>query len=147
MNIYFAGSIRGEEPDRVWFRTLIGRIGRHGRVLTEHSFGYSPEDEARFDDQWIYETDMGWLREADAVVAEVTAPSFGVGYEIAKAEEWGKPVLLLYRLREDRKPSAMLHGNRGLPMVKFTDEMEALNAVDRFLQQVKGQSPHTPALK
>ena len=138
MNIYFAGSIRGEAPDRAWFRTLIVHMGHHGRVLTEHSFEYSPEDEARFDDQWIYETDMGWLREADALVAEVTAPSFGVGYEIAKAEEWGKPVLLLYRLREDRKPSAMLHGNRGLQMVKFRDEVEALNAVDRFLEQLTG---------
>ena len=138
MNIYFAGSIRGEAPDRAWFQTLIGHIGRYGRVLTEHSFGYSPEDEARFDDQWIYDTDMGWLREADALVAEVTAPSFGVGYEIAKAEEWGKPVLLLYRMRDARKPSAMLHGNRGLPMVKFTDEDEALDAVDRFLGQLTG---------
>lgn len=136
MNIYFAGSIRGEAPDRAWFSVLIGRIGRHGRVLTEHSFGYSPEDEVRFDDSWIYETDMGWLREADALVAEVTAPSFGVGYEIAKAEEWGKPVLLLYRLREGRKPSAMLQGNRGLEMVKFTDEADALDAVDRFLGQL-----------
>ena len=69
-----------------------------------------------------------------------------MGYEIAKAEEWGKPVLLLYRLREDRKPSAMLHGNRGLPLVKFTNEWEALNAVDRFLQQLKGQGPHPPVL-
>ena len=145
MNIYFAGSIRGEAPDLAWFRTLIGRIGRHGRVLTEHSFGYSPEDEARFDDQWIFETDMGWLREADALVAEVTAPSFGVGYEIAKAEEWGKPVLLLYRLRDGRRPSAMLHGNRSLPMVKFTDEDEALDAVDRFLHQVKGRAHTHPS--
>ena len=140
MNIYFAGSIRGEAPDRAWFKTLIGHIGRHGRVLTEHSFGYSPQDEARFDDQWIYETDMGWLREADVLVAEVTAPSFGVGYEIAKAEEWGKPVLLLYRLRDGRKPSAMLHGNRVLQMVKFTDEGEALDAVDRFLGQLTGEA-------
>jgi len=138
VNIYFAGSIRGEAPDRAWFQALIGRIGRHGRVLTEHSFGYSPEDEAQFDDNWIYKTDMGWLRQADALVAEVTAPSFGVGYEIAKAEEWGKPVLLLYRLREGRKPSAMLHGNKGLEMVKFTDEAEALDAVDRFLAQLTG---------
>jgi len=138
VNIYFAGSIRGEAPDSAWFRTLIGRMGRHGRVLTEHSFGYSPEDEARFDDHWIYETDMGRLRDADALVAEVTAPSLGVGYEIAKAEEWGKPVLLLYRLRDGRRPSAMLHGNARLPMVKFTDEAEALDAVDAFLGRLTG---------
>jgi hypothetical protein len=53
VNIYFAGSIRGEAPDRAWFKTLIGRIGRHGRVLTEHSFGYSPEDEGSNDASYI----------------------------------------------------------------------------------------------
>jgi hypothetical protein len=32
------------------------------------------------DERYIYERDMGWLRECDAVVAEVTQPSLGVGY-------------------------------------------------------------------
>ena len=133
MKIYFSGSIRGGEPDRGWFQRLIRRLSGHGKVLTENSFGYSVEEEASFDDAWIYERDMDWLREADALVAEISAPSLGVGYEIAKAEQWGKPMLLLYRREPGRRPSAMLNGNENLELVVFTEEEDALNAVDRFL--------------
>jgi len=133
MKVYFSGSIRGGEPDRDWFQRLIRHISGQGKVLTENSFGYSYAEEIRFDDTWIYERDMDWLREADALVAEVSAPSLGVGYEIAKAEEWGKPILLLYREAPGRKPSAMLNGNKNLELFVFTEEEAALNAVDRFL--------------
>ena len=137
MKVYFSGSIRGGEPDRGWFQTLIRHVSRHGKVLTEDSFGYSPEEETSFDDTWIYERDMGWLREADAVVAEVSAPSLGVGYEIAKAEQWGKPLLLLYREQPGRMPSAMLNGNKDLELVVFAEEADALDAVDRFLAPLR----------
>jgi len=138
VKIYFAGSIRGEKPDPVWFKALITHISRHGGVLTEHSFDYGPEEEGQLDDQRIFERDMAWLSEADAVVAEVTAPSLGVGYEVAKAEEWGKPTLLLYRETQGRKPSAMLNGNRSLHLIKYTEKRDALRAVDEFLGPLKG---------
>ena len=31
------------------------------------------------------------------VVAECTQPSLGVGYEIGRALEWGKPIIVLFR--------------------------------------------------
>ena len=135
MKIYFAGSIRGESPDIDWFHLLIKHITKYGKVLTEHSFGFPYEEEIRLNDLSIYETDMGWLRESDALIAEVTAPSLGVGYEIAKAEEWGKPILLLYKKSPGRKPSAMLNGNKRLKMVKYSDDQEALRAIDIFVKE------------
>ena len=136
MNIYFAGSIRGFEPDREWFQQLIQYIKQYGRVMTEHSFDFSYEDEIKKDDVWIYTTDMDWLSESDALIAEVTAPSLGVGYEIAKAEEWGIPILMLYRDTPARKPSAMLNGNKNLPMIVYNDKKEVLEAIDAFLKGV-----------
>jgi nucleoside 2-deoxyribosyltransferase len=134
MKIYFAGSIRGGEPDREWFQQLIAYIKQYGQVMTEHSFDFSYEDEIKKDDTWIYNTDMGWLRESDAVIAEVTAPSLGVGYEIAKAEEWGIPILLLYRDTPARMPSAMLNGNKSLPMIFYNEKREVLDAITRFIK-------------
>ena len=133
MKVYFAGSIRGGEPDREWFQQLIQYIKQYGRVMTEHSFDFSYEDEIKKDDEWIYTTDMGWLKESDALIAEITAPSFGVGYEIAKAEQWGIPILMLYRETPKRKPSAMLNGNKNLPMIVYNDRDEVLKAIDEFL--------------
>lgn len=134
MKVYFAGSIRGGEPDKEWFQQLIAYIKQYGRVLTEHSFDFSYDEEIKKDDEQIYNTDIGWLRESDALIAEVTAPSLGVGYEIAKAEEWGKPILLLYRDTPARMPSAMLHGNKNLPMIFYNEKREVLDAIEGFLK-------------
>jgi hypothetical protein len=58
MNIYFAGSIRGIEPDREFFQKLIKQIQQYGRVMTENSFDFSYEEEITKDDILIYTTDM-----------------------------------------------------------------------------------------
>ena len=136
MKVYFAGSIRGGEPDREWFQQLITHIKQYGQVMTEHSFDFSYEEEIKKDDAWIYTTDMGWLRESDALIAEITAPSLGVGYEIAKAEEWGIPILMLYRDTPARKPSAMLNGNKNIPMIVYNEKKEVLEAIDAFLREI-----------
>ncbi|HHL41676.1 nucleoside 2-deoxyribosyltransferase [Candidatus Bathyarchaeota archaeon] len=137
MKIYFAGSIRGGEPDREWFQQLIQHIKQYAQVMTEHSFDYSYDDEIKKDDVWIYTTDIGWLRESNAVIAEVTAPSLGVGYEIAKAEEWGIPVLMLYRDSPNRAPSAMLNGNKNLPLITYNEKKEAIDAINEFIKELR----------
>jgi len=141
MKIYFGGSIRGVQPNKDWFKVLIKHLCQYGKVLTEHSFDYSYKDEIKFDDQWIYETDMKYLREADALVAEVSAASLGVGYEIAKAEEYGIPILCIYRAKEGWKLSAMLNGNRGLRIEQYNEPDEALSHIDKFIQGVMEGAP------
>ena len=65
------------------------------------------------------------LRQADAMIAEVTNPSLGVGYEIAKAEEWNLPVLALYRPQPGKKLSAMIAGS---PQTKVVEYYRGLNS-------------------
>jgi nucleoside 2-deoxyribosyltransferase len=139
MRVYFAGSIRGEAPDRDWFQELIRYISKTDKVLTEHSFDFSYEDEIKKDDREIWETDINWLQSADAVVGEITAPSLGVGYEIGKAEEWGKPILLLYRETPSKKTSAMLNGSRFNELITYNEKNEALQAIDVFLAKVRAE--------
>jgi len=52
---------------------------------------------SEMDDKTIHDTDFAWLKESDVVVAEVTVPSTGVGYELGRAVEMKKPILALYR--------------------------------------------------
>ncbi|HDJ22228.1 MAG TPA: nucleoside 2-deoxyribosyltransferase [Candidatus Bathyarchaeota archaeon] len=137
MRIYFAGSIRGGEPDGDWFRQLIHHMEGFGEVLTRQAFGLPWEDEMDVDEGEIYRRDMRWLSQADALVAEITAPSLGVGYEVAKAEQRGIPVLLLYKKTPGKKPSAMLMGNPCLKLVEYTEKEEALEAVEAFLSALE----------
>ncbi len=139
MRVYFAGSIRGEAPDRDWFQELIRYISKTDKVLTEHSFDFSYEDEIKKNDREIWETDINWLQSADAVIGEITAPSLGVGYEIGKAEEWGKPILLLYREALGKKTSAMLNGSMFNELITYNEKNEALRAIDGFLTKVRAQ--------
>jgi nucleoside 2-deoxyribosyltransferase len=139
MRVYFAGSIRGEAPDRDWFQELIKYISKTDKVLTEHSFDFTYDEEIKKDDVWIWETDIEWLQSADALIGEITAPSLGVGYEIGKAEEWGKPILLLWKNDPKKKPSAMLNGSSFLKLVKYDEKEEALGAIDEFLGMVRAQ--------
>ena len=134
MRIYFAGSIRGGRDDSAIYMKLIDRLQRHGEVLTEHVATVGEEDMPEGD---IYARDFGWLQSADVVVAEVTTPSIGVGYEIGMAQGWGTPVLCLFRHGARRKLSAMLDGNPGVHVAEYAALDEALTAIDDFLMSVK----------
>lgn len=124
MKIYFGGSIRGGRSDVDLYAELIELLEDHGEVLTEH---VGTEDvEAKeapqgLSDGEIHDQDLAWLREADVVVAEVTTPSLGVGYEIGRAVEWGKPVLCLYRPDGDHALSAMIRGNDAVTVAEYRE--------------------------
>jgi len=134
MRIYFAGSIRGGRDDVAIYMKLIERLQRHGEVLTEHVATVGKEEASECD---VYARDFGWLRSADVVVAEVTTPSLGVGYEIGTAQSWGVPVLCLFRHGARRKLSAMLAGNPDVRVAEYAALDEALTAIDEFVVSVK----------
>jgi len=127
MKIYFAGSIRGGRDDKGLYFQIIKLLSDYGEVLTEHignqDLSVKGED---MQSEEIYKRDMRWLAESDIVVAEVTTPSLGVGYEVAKAEELGKKIFCLYRLSPDRSLSPMIAGNQGVIVIKyqFIEELE-----------------------
>ena len=112
MKIYFAGSIRGGRDDQELYASAIAELQAYGTVLTEHlgSPSLTAQGEST-GDAFIFERDMEWVRESDVVVAEVSTPSLGVGYEIGQAQALGKPVLCLHRPQEGKRLSAMLSGN------------------------------------
>jgi nucleoside 2-deoxyribosyltransferase len=133
MKIYFAGSIRGGDQDRTVYRLLIERLQRFGTVLTEH-VAHPLDVERGMSDREIYQRDMAWLAEADVVVAEVTTPSLGVGYELAGAEQMGKPILCLFRSASGGSLSAMIAGS-ALTVVEYETVDEASRAIRMFFER------------
>ncbi len=113
INIYFVSAVSGGSDDAPLHMHIIEELSQYGIVLTEHvgDAALAVQGEDGKTDEYIYNRDVEWLVEADLLVAEVTTPSLGVGYEICKAEQHGKMVLCLYRPAPDRKLSAMVAGN------------------------------------
>ena len=133
MNIYFAASIRGGRDDEAVYRQLINELQQYGTVLTEH-IAHPDDVEQGMTDGEIYERDMDWLREADVVVAEVSTPSLGVGYELASAESLGKRVLCLFRPSSGGSLSAMISGSKQLAVAGYENDPGGKSGHQRFPQ-------------
>jgi len=133
MKIYFAASIRAGRDDWASYLEIVKQLREHGSVLTEHvgdvELSAVGED---IGDRKIHDRDLGWLKESDYLVAEVTTPSLGVGYEIGKATEWGKPVLCLYHPGEGRTLSAMISGCNGVILRQYQTTQELRKIFDEF---------------
>ncbi|MBP8974380.1 MAG: nucleoside 2-deoxyribosyltransferase [Anaerolineae bacterium] len=136
MNVYFCGSIRGGRSLQPVYAALVNHLEQNGHTVpTAHVA--APDvlsDERRYSLDEVYQRDVGWLEACDAVVAEVTVPSLGVGYEIAYAlHKAGRPVLCL--CQAGTPLSAMIEGNGdpNLRLVFYHDVTQALAAVDQFL--------------
>ena len=114
---------------------IVQQLQKHGEVLTEHvgdtELGVLGQD---IGDRKIHDRDLEWLQSSDCLVAEVTTPSLGVGYEIGKATEWGKPVLCLYRPEERRSLSAMISGSNRVTLKEYQNPSELPEIFEQFLQ-------------
>lgn len=138
MKIYFAGSIRGGRDDQELYRDMIGFLRTFGEVLTEHVGDQKISAKGEKDpDTEIYRKDMEWLKECDAVIAEVTTPSLGVGYEIGAAESKGKPILSLFREGSGRNLSAMIAGNQNLHVGTYKNLSQAKILISEFFRTNK----------
>ncbi|XP_020778257.1 2'-deoxynucleoside 5'-phosphate N-hydrolase 1 [Boleophthalmus pectinirostris] len=111
--IYFCGSIRGGRDDVHVYQRIVHVLRTYGTVLTEHVTDGQLTDTGEVSesgDKQIHDRDLDWLRQSHVVVAEVTQPSLGVGYELGRAKDLNKPVLCLFRPESGRRLSAMIRG-------------------------------------
>jgi hypothetical protein len=138
--IYFSGPITGGRDDLQIYQRLVAGLEAAGhRVLAgsviSASIGTAGDG---LTDRQIFERDLGWLEEVaragGVLVAEVSKPSTGVGYEIATARyRYAIPVLCLYRAEHTKRCSAMVAGDEGIELIQYT--AEALpDAMERLLK-------------
>ena len=144
MNIYFAGAIRGGRDDAERYAKLILFLQSQGTVLTEHVGNEELLQEEQFlTEEEIFKRDIKWLEKADLLIAEVSTPSLGVGYELAAAEKMGIPCLCLFRKNQERTLSAMIEGNPFFQIVHYSSLKEVQKLLSNFLK--RWQATESPA--
>ena len=137
MKIYFAGSIRGGRDEEENYLKIINYLGKFGEVLTEHVGHKNIEkDETEKTDNYIFKRDVSWLKISDIMVADVTVPSLGVGYEIGFAETLGIPILCLYNPKNKKSLSAMISGNKNLVWKEYNSVEEAQLLIKEFISAI-----------
>jgi nucleoside 2-deoxyribosyltransferase len=111
MNIYFACSITGGREFEAVYQTIVRALVEDSHIVPTAHLAESGAVtvEAAVEPQAVYTRDVAWIRECDLLIAEVSIPSHGVGYEIGFSLALGKPVLALYQ--QGRKVSKMISGN------------------------------------
>jgi hypothetical protein len=135
MNIYFACSITGGREFEPVYQVLMDSLLADGHEIpTSHLANSTVVDlEGRVSPREVYDRDVNWIAAADLLIAEVSVPSHGVGYEIGHALGLGKPVLCL--AQQGRKVSKMITGNpnTGLQMRTYVDAGEAARLAREFI--------------
>jgi nucleoside 2-deoxyribosyltransferase len=138
MNIYFACSITGGREFESTYAAITAALLSDGhQVPTAHlAHPGVKEMEGRVNPGEIYERDTTWIRNCQALVAEVSTPSHGVGYELAYALGLGKPVLCVHR--QGQPVSKMLSGNSqpNFLIKSYRDPEEAIAVIRSFLQSL-----------
>lgn len=143
--IYFAASIRGGREDVALYLQIVKHLQRWGKVNTEHIADkrLAVLGEDGLEDDFIHNRDLSWLFNSGVVVAEVTQPSLGVGYELGRIAERGispQRVLCLYRPQEGKKLSAMIRGAKDNFTVRDYQTLEdAVVHIDSFFSQLGHQ--------
>lgn len=137
MKIYFAGSIRGGRQDQEKYSKIIQHLKQYGDVLTEHVGDQAIDalGEKNLSSEFIFQRDIKWMKEADIVIAEVSTPSLGVGYELRLAEELKKKVLCLFRGTSGTSLSSMISGNNNFIVQYYSTTEEGLSLIDKFLTE------------
>jgi len=135
INIYFAGSIRGGRQLAEKYREIIDFLNTLGNVYTEHvaddtAIGI---DSNTLSDMEIHDRDMEWIVQSDIMVAEVSVPSLGVGYEIASALIMKKPVLCLFSEKADQDLSAMIAGSKEISLFRYESQDQLERVIPQFL--------------
>jgi hypothetical protein len=99
-----------------------------------------PLEMASPDELNIFERDKGGVERSDAIVADCTDPSIGVGMEIMAAHNSGKRVIIV--VKRDRITSAMLRHMEGKEAVEYVNESEIYPRLFELLARVR--SPRQP---
>ena len=141
--IYFSGSISAGREDVGTYQWIVTALEQSGhRVLagmvTNAAIGSGGESLTAAE---IFARDMAWLEEAararGVLVAEVSKPSLGVGYEIAAARyRFQLPVVCLYRPAFTTRCSGMIAGDPGVRLIEYTAE-SAAEMIEKLLAALR----------
>lgn len=136
MNIYFSCSITGGRKDQQAYQAIVTALLEDGHEVPTAILASKEvmAFETIIQPEEVFLRDTAWVEDCDAVVAEVSTPSHGVGYEIALALSLGKPVLCCYQ--SGRRVSKMILGNNHplIQLAEYDELHQIVTLVREFIQ-------------
>ncbi|HSD63684.1 MAG TPA: nucleoside 2-deoxyribosyltransferase [Ignavibacteriaceae bacterium] len=136
MIVYCAGAIKGDSSFKDNYREIIDIVKKNNHsALSE----LNPDFQSAFplNEHQIFQRDIKWIEKSNMMIAEVSGPSIGVGFEIAYALYVREiPVLALYNLEVEKVSSMVIGCNSTLLYTKkYNNSGELNDIIKRFLNQ------------
>ena len=136
MKIYFACSITGGRTDEPIYQQIVRTLQAAGHEVPTALLAGSDvlQLEIVVDPVEVFNRDTNWINDCELLVAEVSTPSHGVGFEIAYALNQNKSVLCLHR--QGIPVSKMITGNQAanLTVLAYQHDAEAVDQLKGYLQ-------------
>lgn len=108
MRVHFMAAVDGDKDD---YAKIIGTIEKMGNeVITRHYLERNIKDivnETPEESELYVKKIAMWMKKADVVVFETTKPDVSVGFEVATALNYMKPVIVLYRQEKGFTPHSL----------------------------------------
>lgn len=134
MKIYVSGSIYGGTQKIDTYKILIEELEKYGEVLNkEIADPHTIANEVYKKDEYIYKDLEEKLIIADVIVAEVSIPSLGVGYELGFADKLNKKIIAIYDKNYTEKVTTMIRGNKRITLIPYQRIEEITNNLDKLL--------------
>lgn len=139
MKIYFACSITKGREDEPIYQKIVATLQEDGHeVPTALLAGPDVVKLAMIVDLMdVYTRDIGWMDECDLLVAEVSTPSHGVGYEIGYALNQNKPILCLHQAGVSVSKMITGNSNPDLTVLAYNNEIDVVKLLRRYLSTLE----------
>ena len=135
MKVYISGSIYGGRQKVENYKEKKKKIEEFAEVLNKNIIDDDVIEKETFQkDNEIFEDLENKMREADFILADVTVPSLGVGYEIGFSDMIGKKIIAIYDLNDIEKVSTMIRGNERIKLIGYHKIEEITDNLERLLE-------------
>ena len=134
MKIYVSGSIYGGTQKIDTYKILIEELEKYGEVLNRQIADPNViANEVYQKDEDIFADLEEKLIIADILVAEVSIPALGVGYELGFADKLNKKIIAIYDEIYTPKVTTMIRGNKRIKLIPYQRIEEITNNLDKLL--------------
>jgi len=138
MIIYCAGPIKGDKTFQKFYLEIIDFVESEGHTplaeLNEKFTSANP-----LTDKQIYTRDLKWIDGSKIMIAEISGPSLGVGFEIAYAVYYKKIPVLALANNTVENVSAMITGcdSNLLTVAKYSDAEDLKKIIRLYIKELK----------